>query len=453
MLLTGITLLSLWMLQISFIRPYYERNRTQVINQKAIEIERLVHDEEGLKDSDRLTKLLSKENMCGSIYDENGRLIMTSSGSLVCILNSLPTDSILEYIIMAQKSVSSQFSIRFSSDIFDQGMYFYGKEVQVNDKAYYIFINSPLELLDSTVFVIRRQFALLAAIVFTVATLISFLLSRHLARPIERLNNSAHKLAEGDFDVEFDGEGVNEMESLADTLNYATSEFRKTNELRRDLVANVSHDYKTPLTMIKAYAEMIQDISGDDPIKRNEHLNVILDEVNHLELLVNDMLTLSKYESKMYEVKKVEYNLLDNIQQTVSLFQLDDWDVNIVCDFEINVFADQIKMGQVLYNYISNAVKYADQKKKLDIVVKDIDSETVMVSVIDYGDGLDEHEQSLLWDRYYKVDKNHHRQTSQSGLGLSIVKAICQANGSDFGVKSKPSEGSEFYYTLKKQQV
>ena len=140
MLLTGITLLSLWMLQISFIQPYYERNRDQVINQKALEIEKLIQSEEGASDSEELSKLLVKENMCGSIYNEQGELLLTTSGNLACLLEDLPTESIVEYILMAQEAPSSQFSIKFSSDIFDQGMYFYGKKVFTQEENFYIFI-------------------------------------------------------------------------------------------------------------------------------------------------------------------------------------------------------------------------------------------------------------------------------------------------------------------------
>lgn len=453
MLLTGITLLSLWMLQISFIQPYYERSRDQVINQKALEVEKLVQTEEGISEPAELSNLLVTENMCGSIYNTNGELVLSSGGNLACLLEDLPTKSIIEYILMAQEAPTSQFSIKFSSDIFDQGMYFYGKEIMIEEENHYIFINSPLELLDSTIFVIRRQFALLATVVFSMATMVSIFLSRHLARPIERLNDSAHFLADGDFDVKFDGEGYDEMESLASTLNYATEEFKKTNDLRRDLIANVSHDYKTPLTMIRAYAEMIQDISGENPLKRNEHLDVILQEVDHLELLVNDMLTLSKYESKMYAIQRTAFNLEEHISSTVNLFNLEDWDIVITAPENLTVYADEVKMGQVLYNFLSNAIKYASQHKRIDIMVEDYDKEHVQINVKDYGPGLDAEESAQIWDRYYKIDKNFERQHAQSGLGLSIVKAICEANDSKFGLTSKKGEGATFNYTLEKYKA
>lgn len=451
MVLTGTTLLFLWMLQISFIRPYYERSRQQVITQKAHETERLFA--QGLSDEnfdeEKFGKILSKENMCGSIYDEEGKLLHTSKSNTVCILSSLPKSTILEYIKMAHESSTGYFSIRFSADIFDQGMFFYGKTISVGDEDYFLFLNAPMELLDSTVFVLRRQFALLAVIVFSTATLVSFLLSRHLSQPIENLTASAKRLGDGDLEVSFSGEGYREVESLAKTLNYATEEFRKTDDLRRDLIANVSHDYKTPLTMIRAYAEMIRDLSGNHPKKREAHLQVILDEVNHLERLVNDMLTLSKYESKMYDVNETKFNLKKHIENTLQLFHLEDWETYVTCDEKIEVYADEVKMGQVLYNFISNVFKYAEDARFLHIFV-DEQEDFCFIYVCDRGPGLSEKERKGIWDRYYKIDKNYQRDVSQSGLGLSIVKAICDATDSKYGVLSKEKSGSCFYYSLKK---
>ena len=262
------------------------------------------------------------------------------------------------------------------------------------------------------------------------------------------MTESAERLAQGDFSVTFDSYGYNEIVALSRSLNYATEEFRKTDALRRDLVANVSHDIKTPLTMIKAYAEMIQDISGDDKEKREKHLQVILDETNHLERLVNDMLTLSKYESNVLTVNETDFNLKDHIDNVVQLFQFEDFHIDIDVDKMISVKSDEVKMGQVLYNYISNAKKYAGKEKPIHIKVVDLDDK-VMITVRDFGGGIKPETLKNIWDRYYKIDKNFSRKDS-TGLGLSIVKAICDACHNEYGVDSIEGEGSSFFYTLRK---
>lgn len=449
MFLTALTLLFLWMLQISFIEPYYERSRVQVIEQKIIEVEKAIQKDKKAFSSESLTTILIKDNICGSIYDAHGDVLITTKSNMVCMIPHMPKPTTKEYIRQTQKSANRNYNLKFSSDLFEQGLYFHVQELQVEQEYFYLFLNAPLELLDSTVYVLRRQFALLAIIVFSLGTIISFLLSHHLSKPIQNMTRSARRLGDGDLEVSFVGEGYAEMQTLAKTLNYATEEFKKTDDLRRDLVANVSHDYKTPLTMIRAYAEMIKDISGDDKAKREEHLDIILSEVAHLELLVNDMLVLSQYESKMYQFNAERFHLRTHVENALKLFDFSSWTVNLEISDDIYVYADEIKMGQVLHNYLTNALKYANQEKRLDILASIHENNDVYVFVRDYGAGIPKSIQNEIWDRYFKVDKNYARNQSHSGLGLSIVRAICEAADSDYGVFSNEDKGVSFYYSLK----
>lgn len=450
LLLTGIMLLFLWMLQISFIGPYYERNRSQTIQMKVTEIERLLERSDISIVEEATGKILTTENMCISIYNDLGvRTYIGENPNIPCQLNNLKNSTMKEYMIMADNASTHDFSINFNNGIHEQGMYFYGRSTLINGKPNYIFVISPIKLLDSTVFVLKRQFGLLALVVFSVATIVAFILSKRLSSPITKITNSAKKLADGDLSVDFEGNDYSEVETLASTLNYATQEFRKTDELRRDLVANVSHDIKTPLTMIKAYAEMIQDISGDNPEMREQHLNVIVDEVNHLERLVNDMLTLSKYEANVFDIKETEYFMLQQIRATTHLFLALDLHFEIHCDPNLMVVADEIKMGQVLYNYINNATKYVGNDNVI-VIKADVEGDLVVVSVTDHGIGISPDIIDHIWDRYYKIDKNYQRSGSSSGLGLSIVKAICDASGSKYWVESELGVGTSFFYSVKK---
>ena len=447
--LTALMLVFMWMLQISFIGPYYEMNRSQTTKLKAEEITKIIESDTFLDSESQLIKSLASENMCGAIYNSKGIMVMrVNSKNSSCHLANLSRFTISEYISIIDNSSSQDFSLKFTSEIFEQGLYFYGKEAVHMEEPYYLFLNSPIKLLDSTVFVLKRQFGLLAISVFSIATFIAFVLSKRLSSPISNMTESAERLAQGDFSVTFDSYGYNEIVALSRSLNYATEEFRKTDALRRDLVANVSHDIKTPLTMIKAYAEMIQDISGDDKEKREKHLQVILDETNHLERLVNDMLTLSKYESNVLTVNETDFNLKDHIDNVVQLFQFEDFHIDIDVDKMISVKSDEVKMGQVLYNYISNAKKYAGKEKPIHIKVVDLDDK-VMITVRDFGGGIKPETLKNIWDRYYKIDKNFSRKDS-TGLGLSIVKAICDACHNEYGVDSIEGEGSSFFYTLRK---
>lgn len=447
--LTGLMLLFMWMLQITFIGPYYEKNRAETTQLKAQEIQRLLMVNNVQQVESEFINILASENLCGGLYTANGSSIIVSDvNSNNCQIKHLSKSAINEYITLVSEANSKDFSLRFTSEVFEQGLYFYGKEVDFLNDKYYLMLNSPIELLDSTVYVLKRQFGFLVGSVLSIATFIAFLLSKKLSMPLSKMTRDAKRLAQGDYSVKFDSSEYTEVDTLSDTLNFATQEFRKTNDLRRDLVANVSHDIKTPLTMIKAYAEMIQDISGDNEAMREEHLSVILDEVNHLERLVNDMLTLSKYESEVFVINETEFDLEDHIRSTINLFQFDNIEFIIDIDDTYKVIADEIKMGQVLYNFVNNATKFVGDDNKVIINVKKVKSKEVLVSVIDHGKGIPEEQIESIWDRYYKIDK-HFQRIQGTGLGLSIVKAICEANGSQFGVDSIENEETTFFYTLR----
>ncbi|HZJ86608.1 MAG TPA: HAMP domain-containing sensor histidine kinase [Erysipelothrix sp.] len=454
----GIMIIILWMLQITFLEPYYKSSRRKNIQLNIQEVERLLQDPNDLdviNDQDvrtRLRLLFARENMCAILYDKEGVDLMSIAVDVIgpnCYLEDISSESKNEYIDIVKASETKEIDVPFRNEYFEHGMGFYGKEILVNDEPFYIFINTPMKLLDSTVDILKNQFLMVTVFIFGIGTTVALLLARKLAYPIHEMNESAKKLAKGDFNVKFKGEGYLEAVELSSTLNYATSEFSKTDELRRDLVANVSHDIKTPLTMIKAYAEMIVDISGEDRELRNEHLDVILDESNHLENLVNDMLSLSQFESKVLEINDSTFNLKEHIDTTINLFKGFSNEFVIDVPEKLNVVGDEIKMGQVLYNFVNNAIKHSNSNEKITINVKDLGRE-VRVNVIDKGSGISEENQAKIWDRYAKINKYHTRSINSSGLGLSIVAAICDATESDYGVESELNKGSTFYYTLKK---
>lgn len=449
----GSMLVLLWMFQITFLEPFYRVNQTKNIHLITSEVERIMNDTQFNGDLNATLRLMfSKENMCGVIYDSEGKNVMNIAVDLVgqhCYLGEISNSSIKDYMVFVDNDPKMEIDVPFKNEYFDQSLSFYGKKFNVNNAEYYLFINTPMELLDSTVEILKNQFLMVSFMVFSLGTVTSLLLAKRLAQPIHQMNEAAKKLADGDFSVQFEGEGYREAVELSETLNYATEEFSKTDELRRDLVANVSHDIKTPLTMIKAYAEMIVDISGDNPQLRNEHLKIILDETNHLEKFVNDMLSLSQYESQVLTVNETRFNLKDHIESTLNLFQTDDVKVKIDVPKHYFVMADEIKMGQVLYNFINNAIKHSQNSESIIIEAK-ANKYEITVSVIDFGVGIDRQHQEVIWDRYAQINKHHHRKESSSGLGLSIVAAICQATGSKYGVESEVGQGSKFYYTLKR---
>ncbi len=263
------------------------------------------------------------------------------------------------------------------------------------------------------------------------------------------MTESAKKLAKRDFDVKFDTTGIdfNEFKDLAETLNYATDELKKVDELRLDLIANVSHDIKTPLTMIMAYTEMIQDFSKDDQKLLLQHLDVISTEANYLDNLVENMLELSMLQSGSITLEEEKFNLNNLLEEMISLFKHKEVVINYNFEQTFNVKADRVKIGQVIYNFINNAIKYS-KDKPIEIKLSK-NNNNVRVSVIDFGVGIDKKNLAYVWDRYYRIDKNFARDQEGQGLGLSIARGILIAHNANFGINSELDKGSEFYFDLK----
>jgi signal transduction histidine kinase len=241
-----------------------------------------------------------------------------------------------------------------------------------------------------------------------------------------------------------------ESAQLSDSLNYLKEEVKHSDQFQKELLANVSHDFKTPLTMIKAYAMMIKEISGNDPEKRDKHLQVIIDESDRLTGLVNDVLNTSKISAGLEQLNKKVFNLTEFLYGIINKFQYlqETQGYSIMVDIDPNLYtlADEEKIGQVIYNLISNAVNYTGEDKTIYISLKDSPQDNrIKFSVRDTGKGISDDEIKNIWDRYYRSKDSHTRPVKGTGLGLNIVKIILKSHSFDFGVKSELGKGSTFY--------
>ena len=320
-----------------------------------------------------------------------------------------------------------------------------GKE----DMIVYIF--SPLWPVSSTIEILRTQLIIVTLISLIVACLISYYLSSRIARPIRKIKNSAKRLAAGEYGIVFTGGHYTEINDLADTLTGASIELEKSDLMQKDLIANVSHDLRTPLTMIKSYAEMIRDISGDDPVKREQHLQVIIDETDRLNNLVGDLLSVSRMQSGKSTLEKTTFSLSESVKSIVDTYRVKEmgeaYTINLDCPADFTVYADEEKIKQVVSNLLSNAIKFCGERKTVDVVLKK-QGRQVKVSVIDYGCGIAAEDLDHIWERYYRASSNMTRSVEGSGLGLSICKEILTMHTSEFCVYSTMGKGSTFWFIL-----
>lgn len=328
--------------------------------------------------------------------------------------------------------------------------YVYGAKLQLfGDAEMYLHVGESLALMETAVASIGLRTALLAVFVLVLTFAISSAVAGWFVNPIAEMTKKAQSLARGDFGVDFHGNDYGtEMIELADSLNYARDELSKTDRMQKELIANVSHDFKTPLTMIKGYASMIIEISGNNPEKRNKHAQIIVEEADRLTSLVNDVLDLSKISAGITQLEQSKINMSAYLEEILGRFDYlkDGQGYLFETDIEENLYtvADKVKIGQVLYNLIGNAVNYTGEDKRILLSLKK-EGELFRFSVTDTGSGIKQEELADIWDRYYRSTEAHKRPVQGTGLGLSIVKTLLEKHGFRFGVESEVGKGSTFF--------
>lgn len=311
-----------------------------------------------------------------------------------------------------------------------------------------IVIRAVISPVDATVTTLRYQLYVVSAIMIILSIILAIIIAKRVSKPIEEISHSALALANGNYSTHFTGKGFYEIVALSDTLNTAALELGKVDSLRRELLANVSHDLRTPLALIYSYAEMMNDFPKEITLEQTQ---VIIDETRRLTSLVNDILDISKLESDMEQLNISNFNLTQNILDTCkrmeNLLKNDGFKIIFSYDKEININADKMKIDRVFYNLLINAVNYSGDNKIIS-VSQTISNNRLRISITDSGTGIAEEELPFIWDRYYKSGKNHKRAVTGTGLGLSIVKKIIDLHGGNYGVKSEVYKGSTFWFEI-----
>lgn len=314
-----------------------------------------------------------------------------------------------------------------------------------------LLLNSVISPLDATVHTLRVLLGFISLLLLALSALISLLISRRLSRPLARMSRSAGNLARGDYAANFDGAGYRESEELAAALNYAAGELSRTDTLRRELIANISHDLRTPLTMISGYAEIMRDLPGEST---PENAQIIIDEANRLTILVNDVLDISKLETGNQPLTLTRFDLADALGETVGrtakMQAAQGYNISFENETGGAVFirTDRTRFMQAVGNLLSNAVTYTGEDGGVAVRLSVADGRA-RVSVSDTGAGIPAEKLPLIWDRYYRASSPRHAGTpAGSGLGLSIVKSTMTLLGGSYGVTSTLGVGSTFYVAL-----
>ena len=452
----------LWVFQIGMLNTFYR-------SIKIHDIENSLKDISDNIDSDKLSTVLKNvandKQICITLCTQDGSVIYAIDVLPNCIIHELSSYRLARaYELSVQKGGTfiertmfnerkSQFFLGETDDPNQIESVIYTKIATTKSgENILILLNTSISPVVSTVQTLKVQLLWITVIMIVLAVIMALLLAKNLSSPIVKINKSAKVLAQGKYDVDFDASGYREIAELANTLNYAAKELSKVEALQRELIANISHDLRTPLTMITGYAEVMRDIPNENT---PENVQIIIDEAKRLTTLVNDVLDISKLQSGTIPFNGEVLNLTENIREILTRYtKLTEYQIIFEANEDIYVYGDALKLSQVVYNLINNALTYIGEDKTVTIKQIHIPAvngkqNRVRIEVIDTGEGIEQSKLNDIWERYYKVDKNHKRAAIGTGLGLNIVKTILDMHqGATYGVKSQVGHGSTFWFEL-----
>ena len=437
-------LLCIWLFQVIFLDGYYKWYKTkELIN--TIETITTTYNEDNYEEI--LDNISYDRGVCIELIKNNKLVYISNLYNKGCMAN-INGNYDYKSDFIKNDNTSARYTLK--NPRFNNQTLVLGLKINTNT---HLFVSASLEPIDATVRILRSQLFYITILVIILSLVVSYFISRKISKPIIKMKNKAHEMATGNYNVTFEKSDIEEINELSKTLNYACSELVKTEDLRRELMANVSHDLKTPLTMIKAYAELIRDVTHNDEEKMNKNLNTIIEETDRLNILVNDILELSKMKSNSTPLEIEEFDLNELIKKIISRYDIyiekENYKIEYKEQKDLIIKADKKRMEQVIYNLINNAINYTGDDKKVFIRIKQ-DKHKLRVEIKDTGKGIEKKDLEYIWDKYYKVDKTHSRVQIGSGIGLSIVKNILISHKFEYGVESKMNKGTTFYFIIPK---
>lgn len=330
-----------------------------------------------------------------------------------------------------------------------QSVVSYAEEVSLEGRSTFLFVSASIEQYGDLAVSMQWLSLITALVAVVLAFVTSGFVAAFITKPVTEVTERAKELARGNYDLHFKKNYFcAELTELSEALDYARSEISKADTMQKELIANVSHDFKTPLTMIKAYASMIVEITGEDKKKRDANAKVIIDECDRLTLLVGDLLDLSKLRAGVNMGEKTVFNLSEEVYSVAERFsflkETSGYVIETQIEDDLYTQANRERIDQVLYNLIGNAVNYTGEDKRVRVKLYKKGG-NARFEVIDSGKGIPPEEVDTIWDRYYRSNKTHKRPVNGSGLGLSIVKNILLQHDCPFGVISEVGKGSCFW--------
>ena len=401
-------------------------------------------------------KKINMDGYCVDFSDSTLRCLKAYESMFPCLLHESSGSFSGEF----GYNLNTRQLITFRQELFEEGSLY--KIVQIGstrqmlvgqlsaDGKYGIIVSTGMAQIATAAEVLRSILWPVALILLVLDLLFAMLFSRWFTRPVQQLSSGAKEIAAGNYDIQLPVVHHDEIGQLAEDFNHMAAEVKRSAQLEKDILANVSHDLRTPLTLIKGYAETVRDLTGTDAEKRTEQCNIIVDETDRLSALVNSVMELSKVQSGAEKPNLIDFDMGELCFEVAgrydALCDQNHWHLELQADEAAPVRADPAMMERVLHNLLGNAFHLigADGQVMLRVLRQ---ADGCRVEIEDHGPGIPPEDLPYIFDRYYRARQDSGKVGT--GLGLSITKAILQQHGFAFGVNSAVGQGSTFWFVMR----
>lgn len=441
MLLVIIGIAFLWTVQILLFEPNYinvtKESLLETVQETAAAIEEMAVDPDDLPEEPLL--FLSK-TIVGTLFlvDEDGEILASFNNGQQLNIDGLSNE--YNWLLSHAPTVLDGESLSAVEDFEKSSAILIGVPTTLFQRPAALLLSNTITQIEALQSLNRQQLFLFTIILTIFASTISFFLAQHFIRPIKTIKEAIIRLTNGELYSVPKLKRSDELGTLSESVADLSTELQRVDVLRKEVIANVSHELRSPLALITGYGEMVRDVSGNDERLRKEHMDLIISEAHRMSAMVDDIMDFSIMQAGYTQLKNEIWNTYEVVSSVVAYARGIANQYDITVDFEAdrtngNALFDRIKMEQVLRNLINNGINHTPKNERLLIKLTNTSAGT-KVAVINPGKDIPPEQLELIWERYQRVQHQAGHKEG-TGIGLAIVKTILTSHAFEYGAESK----------------
>lgn len=441
MLLVIIGIAFLWTVQILLFEPNYinvtKESLLETVQETAAAIEEMAVDPDDLPEEPLL--FLSK-TIVGTLFlvDKDGEILAAFNNGQQLNIDGLSNE--YNWLLSHAPTVLDGESLSAVEDFEKSSAILIGVPTTLFQRPAALLLSNTITQIEALQSLNRQQLFLFTIILTIFASTISFFLAQHFIRPIKTIKEAIIRLTNGELYSVPKLKRSDELGTLSESVADLSTELQRVDVLRKEVIANVSHELRSPLALITGYGEMVRDVSGSDERLRKEHMDLIISEAHRMSAMVDDIMDFSIMQAGYTQLKNEIWNTYEVVSSVVAYARGIANQYDITVDFEAdrtngNALFDRIKMEQVLRNLINNGINHTPKNERLLIKLTNTSAGT-KVAVINPGKDIPPEQLELIWERYQRVQHQAGHKEG-TGIGLAIVKTILTSHAFEYGAESK----------------